>query len=247
MNKILFPKITFLLLLLIPLTFFGFNPTYFSKIFNTDLVYHAHALFMLLWVAMAIVQPLLIHKKKTALHKTVGKASYVIMPMVFITSYLIIKHTYYNFINTRVVEAQQSAEVFTPDQLNVMAASYVMIGVVYIIWLFVFYVLAVISRKKIVHHSTFMFAAILTLLGPTIDRIMYQVTMLFGGSFNVFVENAVFALNLSILSALLLYQKKKGTNFNPALIALCIYALGIAGYHLLPKTAIWSSFIAAVL
>ncbi len=92
-----------------------------------------------------------------------------------------------------------------------------------------------------------MFAAILTLLGPTIDRILYQITMFFGGSFNVFVENAVFVFILSILTALIFYQKSKGTNFKPALIALSIYVVGIAGYHLLPKVKLWSKFVAAIL
>ena len=77
MNKILFPKITLFLLLIIPLTFFGFNPTYFSKLSSTDFLYHAHAGTMMLWVVLAIVQPFLIHSKKTNF-QAVSNTSYVL-------------------------------------------------------------------------------------------------------------------------------------------------------------------------
>lgn len=247
MNKILFPKITLFLLLIIPLTFFGFNPTYFSKLSSTDILYHAHAGTMMLWVVLAIVQPFLIHSKKTNFHRIIGKASYFIMPLLFVTSYLIIRHTYYKFIASQTAEIEKGLLIISPEELSINAAAYIMIGVVYIIWLLIFYLLAVINRKKIIYHATYMFAAILTLLGPTIDRILYQITMFFGGSFNVFVENAVFVFILSILTALIFYQKSKSTNFKPALIALSIYVVGIAGYHLLPKVKLWSKFIQTVL
>jgi len=246
-NKILFPGLAWLLLLLIPLTFWGFYPSYFAKLFSVQLVYHAHAFFMILWVAMAIAQPFLIRQKKTKLHKAIGKASYLIMPMLFISSYIVIRHTYYNFIDTQAAELEAGASTLTMEKLYSDAAAYIMIGVVYIIWLFDFYVLAILNRKKMPNHATYMFAAILTLLGPTIDRIMYQITMYFGGSFNVFVENAVFVSILLILTGLILYQNKKEISIKPASIALSIYIAGIIAYHLLPKTSFWNSFVQIVM
>ena len=168
MNKILFPGFAWLLLLLIPLTFWGFYPSYFAKLFSMQLVYHAHAFFMILWVAMAIAQPFLILQKKTKLHKAIGKTSYLIMPMLFISSYIVIRHTYYNFINAQVAELETGTSTLAMDKIYSDAAAYIMIGVVYIIWLFIFYMLAIINRKKMLNHATYMFAAILTLLGPTV-------------------------------------------------------------------------------
>lgn len=247
MNKILFPGFAWLLLLLIPLTFWGFYPSYFAKLFSMQLVYHAHAFFMILWVAMAITQPFLIRQKKTNLHKAIGKTSYLIMPMLFISSYIVIRHTYYNFIGTQSAELEAGASTLTMEKIYSDAAAYIMIGVVYIIWLFVFYVLAIVNRKKMLNHATYMFAAILTLLGPTVDRIMYQITMFFGGSFNVFVENAVFVTILFILTGLIFYHKSKGNSLKPSLITLSFYISGIAAYHILPKTSFWKSLIQFVL
>lgn len=247
MNKILFPGFAWLLLLLIPLTFWGFYPSYFAKLFSMQLVYHAHAFFMILWVAMAIAQPFLILQKKTKLHKAIGKTSYLIMPMLFISSYIVIRHTYYNFIGTQAAELEAGTSTLTMEKIYSDAAAYIMIGVVYIIWLFVFYLLAIVNRKKMLNHSTYMFAAILTLLGPTVDRIMYQITMYFSGSFNVFVENAVFVFILLILAGLIFYHKSKGNSIKPSVIALSIYISGIAAYHILPKTSFWKSFIQLVL
>ena len=247
MNKILFPGLAWFLLLLIPITFWGFYPSYFAKLFSMQLVYHAHAFLMILWVAMAIAQPFLIRQKKTKLHKAIGKTSYLIMPMLFISSYIVIRHTYYNFIDTQAAELEAGASTLTMEKIYSDAAAYIMIGVVYIIWLFVFYMLAIINRKKVLNHATYMFAAILTLLGPTVDRIMYQITMYFGGSFNVFVENAVFVFIFLILVGLVFYHKSKGNSIKPSVIALSIYISGIAAYHILPKTSLWKSFIELVL
>lgn len=247
MKNILFPKITLFLLLIIPLTFFGFNPTYFSKLSQTDIVYHAHAVTMILWVIMALIQPFLIQKKKVKIHRRIGKASYFIMPLLFITSYMIIRHTYYNFIALQTLDAEKSFTTIDSEEIKITAAAYIMIGVVYFIWLFVFYMLAIIRRKKLVDHSTYMFAAILTLFGPTIDRIIYQVTTYFGGSYNIYIENAVFTLIIIILTSLVLYQRKNEINIKPALSALLIYVLGIAGYHILPKVKLWTKFINSIL
>ena len=246
MNKILFPKITWFLLLLIPFTFFGFYPSYFSKLLNMQFLYHAHAFFMIIWIAMAIVQPFLIKQKKTRLHKMIGRISYFIMPLLFISAYIVIRHSYYNFISAQSEEFNVGASDLTMDKIYFGAAAYVMIGCVYIIWLFVFYVLAVINRRKMLHHATYMFAAILTLLGPTVDRLIYNTITYFGGTFNIVAENAVFGSIILILSGLIFYQKSKGNSIKSAGIALSIYIVGILVYHLLPKTLFWRSFVEMV-
>ncbi len=71
--------------LLLLTSFLGFYPTYLVKAptfegFKT--AHHFHGLMALLWILLLIVQPLLIRLKKNALHKQVGKLSYVIMPLL---------------------------------------------------------------------------------------------------------------------------------------------------------------------
>jgi hypothetical protein len=169
------------------------------------------------------------------------------MPFVFITAYIVIQHTYYNFIGTQTAEVGKGILKLTLEEIKANGAAYIMIGVVYFIWLFIFYLLAIINRKKILPHATYMFAAILTILGPTVDRIIYQTTTFLGGTFNIFLENAVFTALVFILSGLILYQRGKGTSVKPAVTALSIYVIGILSYHFLPKMIFWKSFIELVL
>ena len=244
MNKVMFPGISWFLLLLIPVTFFGFYPSYFSKLFTTGTVFHIHAFFMLLWIAMAILQPFLIMRKKTKLHRLIGKASYFIMPVVFITAWLVIRKVYYLQI-TRMEEANsaEGAVVRSIAEIRSEAAAYIAIGVVYLAWLIIYYLLAVINRKKMLFHATFMFAAILTLLGPTADRLLYNTWQSLGWKFGFLVQNAVFLLNLLLITALLIYQWRKGNSVKPAAITLGIYVAGVLGFFFLPGTKFWQNFV----
>ena len=81
---------------LLVISILGFWPSYFSKFFDgTDhfnFYYHFHLVMALLWVALLIVQPFLIKKKKVAIHKRLGKLSYIIIPLL-IVSVILLKHS----------------------------------------------------------------------------------------------------------------------------------------------------------
>lgn len=248
MNKILFPGIAWFLLLLVPITFVGFYPSYFSQLTGgMASIYHVHAVFMLCWVVMAILQPWLIAKKKTRLHKQIGKASYFIMPIVLFTGYLVIRHTYYKQIARKTEEVSQGLIRLVPDEIRAEAAAITMIGTIYLLWLGVFYILAIVHRKNMLYHGTCMFAATLTILGPTADRLIYNSFSAMGLPYNFFAEYFVFFLIMIVLIALLYHQRKNGKSIRPASIALSIYAAGLAVFFLLPKTAFWAAFIDFVL
>jgi hypothetical protein len=247
-NKILFPHFNWWLLLLIPFTFFGFYSSYFAKLFSSmpDII-HLHAFFMLLWISMAITQPFLIKKNKLTIHRIVGKISYIIMPVVFVTGYFVIRHAYYSNIlreTEKITGGFSSAGIIA---ITDIAKENTAIGLVYLFWLILFYILAVINRKKIINHATYMFAAILTLLGPTVDRILFQVYRYFGISFNLFAEVAVFLLIDLLLIALLVFQWKRGNSLNAVKVSLLIYITGQFIYFFLPKTEIWKDFVGLII
>lgn len=207
MSRVLFPNVQWWFLFLVPVTFLGFYPSYFSRLLDDNLsLFHFHAIFMMLWIAIAITQPFLIKQNKTKLHQRIGKISYGIMPLVFITTFLVIRHTYHNFIHTETEKVISSISNLDEAEVNAKAATYVMIGVIYFVWLVLFYALAILNRKIKLFHATYMFAAVLTLLGPTIDRILYQVYEYAGIGFNLFAETAVFVCIDLLLAGLLFYQ-----------------------------------------
>lgn len=247
-DKIMFPRYTWWLLLLVPVTFFGFYPSYF-KVIGTGIpeVFHLHAAFMMLWILLAITQPLLIAWKKTRVHRFIGKISYFIMPVVFVTGYMIIRHSYQGFIHRQESQVSQGTLTMTAEGITAAANDAIIIGIVYLAWLIIFYFLGVINRKSTGAHSTYMFAATLTLLGPTVDRILFQLYQAMGRGFDYFAELFVFVLIDILLVVLILYQKRRGRSPRPALTALVIYVLGQLGYFFLPKTALWDQVMSVIM
>ena len=142
----------YFLLLLIPLTFAGFYKTYFEPFpnfgKNIDIYIHIHAVIASLWIAILIVQPFLIVNKKIALHRSVGKLSYVVFPLLIIS-----------FI-PRIIKTINSGDIqflFFP-----LADGFLLVT---------FYVLAIYYKKKTAKHMRYMIASALVLMGPTFGRI----------------------------------------------------------------------------
>src|ERR1700712_3913685 len=92
--KLRFDKSGYYFIGLVAIVFLGFWPSYFSRFFNGtnnySFYFHFHAIMMSLWVAILITQPILIRKKKLAVHRLIGKLSYVIMPVLLISVLLIL-------------------------------------------------------------------------------------------------------------------------------------------------------------
>ena len=83
----------FALLLLI--AFIGFWPTYYGKLLggeNFTPYFHYHAVTAVLWIAMLITQPILIKQNKLALHRTIGKLSYALVPLLYLSIILLAHH-----------------------------------------------------------------------------------------------------------------------------------------------------------
>lgn len=242
-DKILYPGTVWWMLLLLPAVFFGFYPTYFSKLGSPmDRLLHVHTFFMAVWVALAILQPLLIRYKKIRRHKTLGKLSYFIMAGALVTGYLTIRLSYQN----RIEEVDTAEMAADPSKLAFIQED-MYISMIYLSWLACFYLLAIFNRRRMLYHATFMFAAVLTVLGPTLDRIIFRVYRYYGRGFDLFAEYAVFCLIDLLLAGLLFYQWRKGYNTKPVLISLAIYLSGQLAYMFLPQTQVWKKFVAIVL
>ena len=91
-----FKYVDYYFLSFIILIIIGFWPTYFSKFFDGTAdfnhYFHFHAITAVLWVLFLIVQPMLIRLKKFRVHRLVGKFSYLLVPILFI-SVLLLAHS----------------------------------------------------------------------------------------------------------------------------------------------------------
>lgn len=111
-------------------------------------VTHFHAIMFVSWFLLLIIQPFLIIKKRIEWHRLLGKASYVVVGLLFISFLMIINQ-------------EQSRE----KSLPVFAANLFDVPV-----FMVFYSLAIYFRKKPAYHARFMVMSILPFINPSLAR-----------------------------------------------------------------------------
>ena len=67
------------------LTVAAFWPSYFGLLpARLDLLTHAHAALMTIWLAMLIAQPFLIRRDRRPIHRLIGRTSYGLVPMIVV-------------------------------------------------------------------------------------------------------------------------------------------------------------------
>ncbi len=196
-------------LLLIPLIFAGFYKSYFQPFPNFgnkfDVYLHIHSIIATSWIVILIIQPFLIANKKNSWHRSVGKLSYVVFPLLILSFIPRIIKTY---------DAGDYQFLFFPIGDGLL--------------LILFYSLAIYYKKKAAKHMRYMIASALVLLGPTFGRIGPG---LLGWS-ELLTQNVEYAIIYSILTGLILYDLKNKRKFQPYLIAIAGFVIHQIVYHL---------------
>ena len=209
MEKI-YDNLGYFLLLLIPLTFAGFYKTYFAQFpdfdDNIDFYIHLHALIASIWILMLIAQPILIRNKNFKLHRTIGRLSYIVFPLL-ILSFLpqMIK----------IVQSGNTNNLFFP-----LADCLLLI---------LFYSLAIYNRKNRPKHMRYMIGLALVFLGPTIGRIG---PILLGWS-ELVTQNVQYLLIYVILSGLIYYDSTRKYKFDPYLTVLPAFLIHQVVYFII--------------
>jgi hypothetical protein len=235
----LYPNAGWWFLLLIPLVAIAFYPTYFKVFFQPAAsVIHIHFGLMAVWVMVLIAQPFLFRYKKLALHRKIGRATYVLVPLLLVSSFLMIRLSYYRFL-----ASPQAATFPSRAELLKNAATFMAITFLYLGLLALFYSLAIINRRKPATHARYMVATALTLLGPTVDRIVYAISgvLVLGGVLPI--ETIAFAIADGILLFLLLKDYRAGRSTKALLTALLINLLAQLSYFLFQATEAWAAFV----
>lgn len=196
-------------LLLIPLMFAGFYKSYIQPFpdydKNINALVHLHAFIASVWILMLIVQPFLIFNKRLALHRKIGKLSYIIFPLLILS-----------FIPQvlKIIRTENINNLFFPLGDGTL--------------LVVFYSLAIYYRKTSSKHMRYMIATALVFLGPSIGRIG---PILLGWS-ELLTQNVQYAIIYSILISLILYDRKNNRKFQPYLVAIGAYIIHQIVYHI---------------
>lgn len=145
-------KIYLLFWLVLVLIFIGFYKTYFGLFPNfvgIKNIHHFHALMFLCWVAFLIIQPILIRKKRMEWHRMVGKASYLLVPMLLFSVALVVRNEQLrtkNLLNLTFVFSDMS-------------------------FFLLMYGLAIYYIRRTPYHARFMVMTILPFINPSVARI----------------------------------------------------------------------------
>ena len=235
----------FWFLLLFPLAFIAFYNSYIGIIFQPMIpIIHIHFILMTLWMGMLVVQPFLIKYKKLSIHRALGKLSYVLVPVVLLTSFLMIRFSHYRDIANLRNDAAKGLNTYSEIQIIQLAAEYRALPFIWFTWFLLFYILAVVNRRRSSIHARYMLATGLALLGPIIDRIIFKYAVFAAG---LRMETIAFLLADTILILMLWKDYKNRRPTRTLLTALSIYIAGQVLYFTAADSNAWEQIVTVLM
>lgn len=134
----------------VAITLIGFWTTYFSNIAGVPIEFHVHAVTALVWLALLLLQTWSIQNGKNQLHKTTGKASFLLFPLLILGFVMIVNRAAARF-GHKLSEPE-------PIELSIGAITLVSIAAYLVL-----YALALKNRRNVKLHGGYMLATPLIL------------------------------------------------------------------------------------
>lgn len=189
----------------------GFHPfyiQYFPTFEKFTWLHHIHGALMASWIFFLVIQPVLIHKKRFAAHRFIGRFSYITAPLMVVSMFLMLKFSYYKNLPNSSIEKEVAGQASTIMQfLSFM----------------VLYALAIIYRKNTFYHVRFMVGTALLMITPTLGRVFY-------GYFAAEIMYEMY-LTLIISSYLWVVDIRKKMDWKPNAIVTGILFSFVSVYH----------------
>jgi hypothetical protein len=214
-----------LILITVP---FGFRKYFYSFFLNSrDVFIHFHAILMIVWCVILIAQPLLIRKNNFKTHRFIGKLSFVLVPLIILSMFLMIRLSYFNGLKY-LTQKQNLENLLLPfSQLFIFT---------------LYYTLAMINKNNTAIHVRFIIISSLTLFGPTIGRFDFTN---FGLNIDM-VNISLLAMETIIFFLMIIdFYKIKKINIYP--IAFLIFSFSHYAVFYLGNTTFWQSFAKLIL
>jgi len=215
----------------------AFWPSYFSRLFEQpSWQFHAHGVVLTLWAVMLVTQAQLIRTGRRALHRAIGKASYVLAPAVVA-------------ITTSFVHYRVAGSVPSPERLPNFVAYFLALTLNSLVVFAVFYALAIYYRRDAGRHSRWMIATAFPLFTPITDRLIgahVPALVAFAPRVDGSPVLPVFGFALADLTLLGLAVwdwrvNRRADVFAPALAAVALYHVSVLTLH---GVAVWHTFCA---
>jgi hypothetical protein len=218
-----FNNIWILFALILLFVFLGFFKSYFA-LFSTlekiPLSHHFHTFLFLLWFGLLFIQPFLIKRGEIKLHRLFGKFSYILMPLLIVSVFIITKNQY-----------QREIALYPRNQ----CIANLIIPIPQLVIFVAMYILAIIHVKNIGYHMRYMIGTSLVLIGPGLGRALIS----FGGlTFQQSVQLSFLVTEL-ILAVLIFYDFKKEKDYKPFAVLLIIFLCCHLGWFFMPYSSFW--------
>lgn len=141
-----------------PLVVLAFWPLYLSRPFaGIDPYTHLHALIGSLWFGLLIAQPLCIRTRRPALHRSLGRCSYVLAPLFVLSAGLL---SHYRLASmSEATFAQEGYSHYLPFYASVAFSAAYVLGLLY--------------RHVPMAHGRFMLSTAMPLIDPVVGRVLF--------------------------------------------------------------------------
>lgn len=202
-----YKNIGYFILLLIPLTLFGFYKTYFIKFpyfENIDFYIHLHAFIAFLWVLLLGFQPIFIRNRRYDLHRKLGKFTYYLFPLLILS-----------LVPQIINELQRGDTIYNTIANGILLTT--------------FYVLAIVNKKNTAKHMRYLISMALVFVIPTLGRV---IGIWFGVPIDLMYHMVLTIINMTLLG-LIIWDKSNNRDVQPYLIALTAFVLYQIGYIIL--------------
>lgn len=225
-SKIRFNASGYYLVGVLLLVFLGFWASYFAKFFDSSLIYscyfHFQTVIVLLWMVVLITQPILIRNKKFAIHRVIGKSTYLLFPLIIISVVLLV-HSRIPYYKKNI-----EMEIFIPfkDLFTLSVA----------------YGIAIINQRKIEIHARGMIATGIIFIEPALARFNFRT---FDGISNYpmfpYVVTVSFMYLILVFLIIAERKQKSGRWVFPLILGLLILVHSIRIFSI--KLGFWESFV----
>src|SRR4051812_47839957 len=155
-----YKNVSYFLLSLVALIIAGFYKSYFGMFpyFDNSIlpITHVHAVAMSLYVCLLVMQPLLIRYKKYKAHRLLGKVSYILVPII-VFSFFLMSYKKYNDKLVHKISATDYTE-------------YIFLNAAKLLLFAGFYLLAISNKRNTARHMRYIIATALVFVEPAFSR-----------------------------------------------------------------------------
>jgi hypothetical protein len=211
----------YFLLILVVLVAAGFYKPYFALIPHFDAsitpLVQFHAILLMSFVALLVAQPLLIRYKLRDVHKTLGRLTYFLMPLLAASCVGVVLKEYDEALVRTLSVASALRSIFSDAAQLLLLA--------------IFYLLAVVNRRNLPVHMRYMIAVALIVAPAGIARVLgywFHVPRYASG----LVSNAVLD---AVVIVVILFDRRNRLNYRPYMLVLPLFLLSHFTFAILAR------------